>query len=106
MFGLINLFICTLKNPTSPSAHADLALMDMVAGHFAHVEFVTSSEMSFPFTREVAALARLTISRVVEEHSKSANDNENTNLNSSEMLDTDGPMEMSVDLIESVRKTL
>ena len=38
----------------------------MVAGHFAHMEFVTSSELSFPFTRQVAALARIVVSRAVE----------------------------------------
>lgn len=105
MFGLVNLFICTLKNPTAPSAHADLALMDMVAGHFAHVEFITSSEMSFPFAREVAALARLMISRAAEEHSKLANESDHAALNY-EMVETDGPMELSLDLMESVRQTL
>ena len=63
MFSLINLFICLLKAPTDPSAMSDLALLDMVSGHFAHMEFVTSSALSFPFTREVAALARSTVSR-------------------------------------------
>jgi hypothetical protein len=61
MFGLVNLFISVLKNLTSPSAQSDLALMEMVAGHFAHMEYVTSSELSFPFTREVSALARQTV---------------------------------------------
>lgn len=66
MFGLVNLFISVLKNPTSPSAQLDLALMEIVAGHFAHVEYVTSSELSFPFTREVSALARQTVMSVLE----------------------------------------
>ena len=67
MVGLINLFISLLKNPTLPSAQSDVALLDMVAGHFAHMEFVTSSELAFPFTREVAALARSTVKKAKEE---------------------------------------
>jgi hypothetical protein len=35
--------------------------MDIAAGHFAHMEFITSSELAFPFTREVADLARRTV---------------------------------------------
>jgi len=71
MFSLINLFICLLKAPTNQSSLSDLALLDMVAGHFAHMEFVTSSELSFPFTREVAALARIVVSRAIENASTS-----------------------------------
>ena len=43
--------------------------MDMVAGHFAHMDFVTSSQMSFPFTRELATLARQTVVSAMEKHS-------------------------------------
>ncbi len=66
MFGLVNLFIGIIKSPTSASAQSDLALMEMVAGHFAHMEYVTSSELSFPFTREVSALARQTVKDAME----------------------------------------
>ena len=66
MFSLINLFICVLKDPTSPTVSSDLALIDMVAGHFAHLDLATSSDMSFPFPREIAALARLTVTRALE----------------------------------------
>jgi hypothetical protein len=48
--------------------------MDMVAGHFAHMEFVTSSELSFPFTREVAALARQTVMGAMERNSANSSD--------------------------------
>jgi|SRR5277367_5409290 len=72
MFGLVNLFISVLKNPTFPSAQSDLALMEMVAGHFAHMEYVTSSELSFPFTREVSALVRQTVMSVLERGSSAA----------------------------------
>lgn len=40
--------------------------MEMVAGHFAHMEYVTSSELSFPITREVSALARQTVTDAME----------------------------------------
>ena len=58
MSALINLFICVLKNTRSPSVLSDLSLLDMAAGHFARMELVTSQEVSFPFGREVASLAR------------------------------------------------
>jgi hypothetical protein len=35
--------------------------MDIAARHFGHIEFITSSEMVFPFTRDVAALGRKTV---------------------------------------------
>lgn len=63
MLGLINLFVSILKSPGSVTAQSDVALMDIAAGHFAHMEFITSSELAFPFTREVADLARRTVKR-------------------------------------------
>ena len=63
MLGVINLFITILKDPVSLSADSDLALMDMVAGHFAHLEFLTSAEFTYPFAREVAAVARATVKK-------------------------------------------
>lgn len=72
MVGFINLFISVLKSPMLASAQSDVALLDMVAGHFANMEFVTSSELAFPFTREVAALARSTARKAKEDSSNSA----------------------------------
>ena len=43
-------------NPSRPSATADLALLDICAGHFGHVEHVTDTEISFHFPRDSAAL--------------------------------------------------
>ncbi|KAK5217827.1 hypothetical protein LTR72_009490 [Exophiala xenobiotica] len=63
MIGLINLFIHILKFPTLPSTRSDIALLEVAAGYFSHVEFITSSELSFPFARDVAALARQTVTR-------------------------------------------
>lgn len=45
----------------SDSIHEDLSLLDMAAGHFAHMELATSYEMSFPIGREVANLARQSV---------------------------------------------
>jgi hypothetical protein len=61
MVSLINLFVSILKSPTSLPARSDMALMDIAAGHFGHMEFITSSEMVFPFARDVAALAQKTV---------------------------------------------
>jgi hypothetical protein len=58
MIGLINLFIHILKYPTGPSVRSDVALLDVAAGYFGHMEFITAAELSFPFARDVAALAR------------------------------------------------
>lgn len=57
MYAHINMFVQVLKNPKSASAASDLALLDVCAGHFGHVDFVTSSEISFPFAKESASLA-------------------------------------------------
>lgn len=46
MVGLINLFIYVLKYATLPSAQTDFTLLDVAAGHFGHLEFVTSSELA------------------------------------------------------------
>jgi hypothetical protein len=61
MVGLINLFVSILIKPTSTTAQSDVALLDVAAGHFGHLEFMTSNELAFPFTREVAAMARATV---------------------------------------------
>jgi hypothetical protein len=66
MFALINLFICVLKNMRSDIVHSDLSLLDMAVGHFARLEIVTSYELSFPFGREVASLARQSVTSINE----------------------------------------
>jgi hypothetical protein len=66
MVGTINLFITILKDPLAPTARADIALLDVAVGHFGNLEFVTESEISFPFVREVAGIAY----RVVREADK------------------------------------
>jgi hypothetical protein len=61
MVGLINLFVSILIKSNSPAAQSDVALLDIAAGHFGHMEFMTSNELAFPFTREIAAMARATV---------------------------------------------
>ncbi|KIW86599.1 uncharacterized protein Z519_12783 [Cladophialophora bantiana CBS 173.52] len=56
IYAHINLFVHTLMYPTAPNAVGDLALMDICAGHFGHVEHITGSEIAFHFPRESAAL--------------------------------------------------
>ncbi|KAJ9612953.1 hypothetical protein H2200_002894 [Cladophialophora chaetospira] len=61
MLGVINLFIYILQNPLSSTTSSDMALLDIAAGYFAHMEFATDSELIFPFARDVAALVRKTV---------------------------------------------
>jgi hypothetical protein len=61
MLALINLFICTLQRPLAPSVQSDIALLEMGTGYFAQLEIATSSALVFPFTRNVAAMARRAI---------------------------------------------
>ncbi|KAI1616602.1 fungal-specific transcription factor domain-containing protein [Exophiala viscosa] len=55
--ALINLFLYILQDPQRPGVQSDLALMDMGAGYFARVQFLTDSEVSISFVREMASLA-------------------------------------------------
>lgn len=69
MTGIINLFIHILRFPTLFTARSDIALLEVMAGHFAHMEFVTGSELNFPFARNVAALARQTVEKASQSES-------------------------------------
>lgn len=71
MAGLTNLFVYILNSPDLSSSSssssalllADVALLDVAAGHFSHMEYLTASQRGSVFTREVAALARATVER-------------------------------------------
>lgn len=63
MIGITNLFIYILKFPQLPSTHSDIALLDMAAGYFGSLDFVTGSELSFSFPREIGTLARLAVDK-------------------------------------------
>lgn len=56
--AFMNLFIYVIDNPRLPTVQSDLALLDVAAGYFGQMEFVTGSKFSFPFARDIAALAR------------------------------------------------
>ncbi|KAF2186192.1 hypothetical protein K469DRAFT_687197 [Zopfia rhizophila CBS 207.26] len=66
LLGLINIFVYVLKYPTLPSTTSDLALMDIVAGHFAYLEYYSSSQLSFPFIGEITGIARATVKKARE----------------------------------------
>ena len=57
IYAVINLFIYILKDPTLSTATADLGLLDVCAGHFGYIEFLTSSQVSISLPREAANVA-------------------------------------------------
>jgi hypothetical protein len=67
MYALINLFVYILSKPGHSRVKSDLAIMDIGAGHFAQLEYHTDGEVTMPFTKEIAALARVAASRAKEE---------------------------------------
>lgn len=58
--AVINLFINILQEPDSPCIQADLALLDIGAGHFARVEFA-SSVISLSFIKDIASMVRTAV---------------------------------------------
>jgi hypothetical protein len=50
MVGLINLLFVSILIKPSSAAQSDVALLDIAAGHFGRLEFMTSNELAFPFT--------------------------------------------------------
>ncbi|KAK5046782.1 hypothetical protein LTR84_007136 [Exophiala bonariae] len=76
LIGVTNLFIHILKAPKLPSVAADLALLDVAAGHYGRVELITESDMSFPFARKLAEIARKAVDKAwsaCEEQTSTAN---------------------------------
>ena len=57
IYAHINLFVYILKYPALPTTKADLGLLDVCAGHFGYMEFLTSSGISISAPRELANLA-------------------------------------------------
>ncbi|KAJ6110206.1 hypothetical protein N7486_002441 [Penicillium sp. IBT 16267x] len=57
ILGMINLFISILKSPTSSSVKSDLALLDIGAGYFGHIDFMSASELSISLPKDIATLA-------------------------------------------------
>jgi len=57
IYAHINLFVYILKYPTLLTTKPDLGLLDVCAGHFGYIEFLTSSGISISAPRELANLA-------------------------------------------------
>lgn len=57
IYAVINLFIYVVKNPSLPTAMSDLGLLDVCAGHFGYIEFLTSSQVSISLPRDAASVA-------------------------------------------------
>jgi hypothetical protein len=64
MHAFMNLFIFVIGNPTLASVQSDLALLDVAAGYFGQLEFITGSKVRFSFARDIAALARTVVDNV------------------------------------------
>jgi hypothetical protein len=57
IYAHLNLFVYILRYPTLPTTSADLGLLDVCAGHFGYIDFITSSEISISLPRESVNLA-------------------------------------------------
>lgn len=56
--SFIVLFLHVLQAPLAKSAHSDVVLMDMAAGHFAKLEIATSMQLDAQFIRDLVNIAR------------------------------------------------
>lgn len=72
LVGLINLFIYVIQNPRLPTAQSDIALMDVIVGHFGFLGYITGAEVTSAFPRKVVSIAR----GVVDRASKSSASNQ------------------------------
>lgn len=67
LVGFVNVFIHVLKYPTLPSTRSDIALMDMVVGHFGHLGFLSASEAASSFTRQLVMIAYTTANKAQQQ---------------------------------------
>lgn len=63
LVGLINLFIYVIQNPRLPTAQSDIALMDVIVGHFGFLGYITGAEVTSAFPRKVVSVARQVVDR-------------------------------------------
>lgn len=61
VFGLIHLFV-TILNDQVETPPSDAALLDVVCGHLARLEFVSAGTMTFTFARELSRISREVVS--------------------------------------------
>lgn len=57
IYAHLSLLIHVLRHPTLPTTRADLGLLDVCAGHFGYIEFITTSGVSISLPRESVNLA-------------------------------------------------
>ena len=57
LYAHLSLLTYILRYPGSPTASADLGLLDISAGHFGYIEFMTSSRLSLSLPRESVNIA-------------------------------------------------
>jgi hypothetical protein len=86
MHAFVNLFTYVIRFPRLHSVRSDLALLDVGAGYFGQMEFVTGSRLSFPFARDIAAMARKTVDTVDTSSSLEVVDEISTETHSSEAV--------------------
>ena len=66
VLALIILFVHVLKHPTAATAQSDIALMDVMSGHLARMEFASSGQIGISIARDLSGLARLAIKRAAQ----------------------------------------
>lgn len=66
ILGAINLFTHILRAPQQPSALSDVALIEVVAGSFAQLEYASGGQLDLDFPRKMAEYARRLVSQTVE----------------------------------------
>jgi hypothetical protein len=57
IYAHLSLLIHVLLHPTFPTTRADLGLLDVCAGHFGYIDFITASGISISLPRESVNLA-------------------------------------------------
>ncbi len=57
-----SLFLNTVLSPSSTSAQSDIAILDILAGMFARLDYASGGHMSISFPREIAEYARILVS--------------------------------------------
>lgn len=61
--AVLILFINVVANPIAPTATNDIAIMEIVTGIFAHLEFITSGEIALTRIGEFARIARAVLEK-------------------------------------------
>jgi hypothetical protein len=67
LVGFMNAFFYVINFPNLPSTQSDIALMDMIVGHFGHLGFLSAQEMAFSFPRKIVMLASTTVRKAQQQ---------------------------------------